>query len=661
MSEASDANEPGRDELCKHEGWNDIKDKKRGCTDFLLLLMLVACWVAMTGVGFVACGIIEDPNLPAGNPARLINSIDYDGRICGYDTAVKNLPYGYYMLDKSVVCVATCPGADDINAYICQDSIDVPNTSASDLYELTTKFKCMYEVKTSLMLNRCISDTDVAVVAAAAATAASDNSNKTPSYGSSSDDDWFTQVIADLYDNQGVVFGVGLGLSNVIAFLYIFILRIPGVLFMAIWGILMTIQFALLLGGLLLLMKADVYKTDGVHDDSDVLLMQICAYIVLTIAFLYMCLMCVMRSRVQLALNVVKEAARAMAAMPALIFMPVIQALGLILFMLPWLVYCIYLASSGDLKVENGTYTDISTGLDVNYQYKSFVYTDNTKYAFLYMLFSWFWTSQFIVAVGQITIALAVVAWYFTHNKEKIGNGTVWWSMKTIGRYHMGTAAFGSLIIAIIKTIRAVLLYIQKKARNTKNKALEVVVAAIGCCMWCVEKCMKFLNKNAYIQTAIYGTSFCSSCKKAFYLIVRNILRVAAVNMVADFILFLGRLFIPVVSTLVAYLGLAYQTGSTNGLVLPLVFVFIMSYFIGCMYSEIFGMSIETILCCFIADEEMFPPELRFAEQGLRSTMQITQQEHAKTNPQIGIAPAESEKQQQVEKVASSNEEEPML
>lgn len=42
------------------------------------------------------------------------------------------------------------------------------------------------------------------------------------------------------------------------------------------------------------------------------------------------------------------------------------------------------------------------------------------------------------------------------------------------------------------------------------------------------------------------------------------------------------------------------------------------------MYStEIFGMGIETILLCFIADEEMFPPENRFAEGSLKQTVQI--------------------------------------
>ena len=32
-------------------------------------------------------------------------------------------------------------------------------------------------------------------------------------------------------------------------------------------------------------------------------------------------------------------------------------------------------------------------------------------------------------------------------------------------------------------------------------------------------------------------------------------------------------------------------------------------------------MAIETVLCCFIADEEMFPADSRFAEGGLKSLL----------------------------------------
>ncbi|CAN0589016.1 unnamed protein product, partial [Ectocarpus sp. 12 AP-2014] len=65
-------------------------------------------------------------------------------------------------------------------------------------------------------------------------------------------------------------------------------------------------------------------------------------------------------------------------------------------------------------------------------------------------------------------------------------------------RFHTGTAAFGSLIIAIIKTIRAMLTYMQKKLQKSGSKAAQAVLCCLSCFFWCLEKCVKFINKNAY-------------------------------------------------------------------------------------------------------------------------------------------------------------------
>ena len=50
---------------------------------------------------------------------------------------------------------------------------------------------------------------------------------------------------------------------------------------------------------------------------------------------------------------------------------------------------------------------------------------------------------------------------------------------------------------------------------------LEYIMMCLQCFMWCLEKIMKFINKHAYIITAIYGHSFCKSARKAFWLLLR--------------------------------------------------------------------------------------------------------------------------------------------
>lgn len=81
-------------------------------------------------------------------------------------------------------------------------------------------------------------------------------------------------------------------------------------------------------------------------------------------------------------------------------------------------------------------------------------------------------------------------------------------------------------------------------------------------------------------------------------------------------------------TTFACYLALAYgaDPSELNGIVSPLMFVAILSYFVAAMFTEIFGMGIETILSCFIADEEMFSPEERYAEGDISSAIQKTNQ-----------------------------------
>lgn len=66
-----------------------VQNGNRKCTDFLFLLLLFMAWAAMTMLGLIVTGVIPHDGLEPGNPKRLINGIDYEGRICGVGTQVQ--------------------------------------------------------------------------------------------------------------------------------------------------------------------------------------------------------------------------------------------------------------------------------------------------------------------------------------------------------------------------------------------------------------------------------------------------------------------------------------------------------------------------------------------------------------------------------------------
>jgi len=616
----------------------NMKDRPRHCTDCICLLLLIAAWVVMSIIGLIVTGAISNPNLSPGDPARLTNAMDYRGRTCGVTDSVKTRPSGYYLPSGTVVCVSSCPSTTDYTQFICQDEVqDASNINVVTAWTNVANYKCMFAAKTIKVANRCIyqsQNTNQTAGAIAKQFIGAAVANTVPaSYSSDSDNDYYTQLFGDIWKLKGYIFGFGIGIAVVFSFLYLYVLRIPCCLKIFIWAIVFSILVGFLIGSILLYSLGQSWKSSGSKTTTEVNLMLGMSYVGFACTFLYFCLIIILCKRIMLAIGIVLEASKSITSMPLLILMPIIQVTGCVAFLIPWTIFVAYLASSGDVTTITKSYNGIS------YSYREVSYSKNTKYAFLYYLFCWFWTSEFIIATGQLIIALAVATWYFTKDKSTVGNSTFFWAFRTTLRYHLGTAAHGSLIIAIIKTIRAVVAYLQKKAKDSHNTIMQAVLCCVQCCLWCFEKCMKFINKNAYIQTAIYGYGFCHSARVAFFLILRNILRVAAVGIVSEIVLILGKLFVPILTTLACYLCVGYglPQGETNGIVVPMAMVFVLSYFVASMFTEIFGMAIETILCCYIADEESFPPEERFADGDLKSSVQKHAEQAAKNQQNVQV------------------------
>merc|ERR1712222_247637 len=123
--------------------------------------------------------------------------------------------------------------------------------------------------------------------------------------------------------------------------------------------------------------------------------------------------------------------------------------------------------------------------------------------------------------------------------------------------YHLGTFAFGAFVLATVQFLRYMMKYLEMQAKAQKNCVMRVVFRIIGYFVWCFEKCIRFLNKNAYIQCAILGTNFCVSAKNAFFLILRNITRFGTVTMLGSVVHLLGTVFIMVITTAIGYIILS--------------------------------------------------------------------------------------------------------
>mmetsp|Transcript_125987 Transcript_125987/g.327174 ORF Transcript_125987/g.327174 Transcript_125987/m.327174 type:complete len:926 (+) Transcript_125987:139-2916(+) len=373
--------------------------------------------------------------------------------------------------------------------------------------------------------------------------------------------------------------------------------------------------------------------------------LEICAYVVWGLAGIWILLVIFMYKRIKLAIAINKVAAMFVQHTPSVLMVPIIQIFFACLYSLLWALsasfllsqvpdsytstesYATYEAAMGTADTAGGcnpawpagfawkTGGDLTATDDPCSGNKGDTSDITPKcwecaapryvfdWYFGYSFFSYLWNNALFVAMGQCIIACAVGMWFFTQQDNKGKKSPTWRAIKVVLRYHIGSLAFGAFIIAVIQFIRYFMKYMEKQAQAQKNRIMVLVLKILQCCMWCFEKCMKFLNKNAYIQIALLGTNFCTSAKNAFFLILRNAARFSVMLILGSIISFIGSSVIIVGSTLSGYfiLQLLYPSASPA---MPVLIYFAMSYMVAKLFMNVFGLAVDTSLQCFIAAEE---------------------------------------------------------
>lgn len=332
-----------------------------------------------------------------------------------------------------------------------------------------------------------------------------------------------------------------------------------------------------------------------------------------------------MRQQIALAIQLIRESAMALLHMPLLCFLPLLQIVCYGGITCIWMIYCLYLVTAGEKTVV----TDSLTGLS----YITYAYSSSAQYAIVFLLFAWLWSVGWLASLGQITAGHAIVTWYFAPARYEITSWQLFSSFLLTLRYHMGTAAFGSLLLACIRLLRIALEYVKyhvMKAmpstnstttaaaasstscycvlsclRCSSNCLLRFVFCLLSCWLIFFERCIQFLNKHAYIQVAIFGTSFVPSAFNGFYLIMRNLGRLAAVNLVGDFVVFIGKLSISLSAAAIGYLYLiTYKRDELHGFVLPTLMIGFLAYVTATMFLNSLSATAAALLQACILDEQ---------------------------------------------------------
>lgn len=523
----------------------------RSCTDIITLIILIGLII---GFGFLLSIVVQK-----GDVYRIINGYDDCGNVCGRVTPSH----------PEFQCPDGKNGDNTKNPYL-KITMDGSGVKTRECTNNCTDQHIVF-------LNRCVpkdlSETITSLI------------NKLGL------DNFYKEACRDLTVAwREIVYLLLIALGISVAILVAFRYLVQWVVYMVLIGVILVC-----IGGSTYLWFAWYAEKKAVEahkipeEDSSEQSYFIYAITLTIITVITLLIVLVMRKRIALVMQLFREAGKAVYAMPVLLLQPIYTYLLIGITVCAWIYCMLWIESAGNIYKNKKNH--------IHFRKDSIVIASRW-----YNIFFFFVTCEFLLGCQHMVVALAVARWFFTRNKNQLSL-PVARGFCYLTRYHLGTVAFGALIIGIVRLIRAIILFVQNRLKHYDNDLVRVILWCCHCCFWLFECVLKFLTRNAYIETAIYGCNFCRGGKKAFQALSSNILRVAAINSVGDFVLFLGKVLV-VTLTVVSGIYLIQKKEGLHYPWIPIALAGVFAFIVAHCFISIYEMIIDTIFICFCEDCE---------------------------------------------------------
>jgi hypothetical protein len=323
------------------------------------------------------------------------------------------------------------------------------------------------------------------------------------------------------------------------------------------------------------------------------------AFVSWGVAVLYAIFMCCCWKQISLGASVMKAASDFVASNLRIIALPVISYLIAFAFFAFWVIAAVHIYSIGTAEFKENSFV------------ANIKWDKNNWYMMWYFLFGLFWFVAFLICLQQFIIAAMTCMWYFSgqgnDSSDTKGTVSVLLAIKWGCWYHCGSIAFGSFLIALVTMIRVVFEYLVKQAQaaNQDNAIVKGIMCCVTCMLYLLDKYVKFITKNAFIQIALHNKSFCESALAAFFLIIRNAGRFGSAGIIGWIIMMLGKGTIMGASAFLTIAIVQAKYPMVQQPFVPAIIIAAVAYIVGSLFLSIFSFSSTAILHCFLLDEEL--------------------------------------------------------
>ena len=573
-----------------------VQNDKRRCTDIPFCCLLFACIV-------IEILIIVSAAKSGADPLLLLHGTNYNGQLCDGETNGKYTVWPSLQYFDIRICSDLC------NAF----TNDIDNTLMIDNY------------KSEPFLNSyCLPNID--------GLKDSVDSNFDNLSGN------IQRGLADLYTTKWLILIMSF-VAIVISFIYLklisFLSRIL-TYFTAIMVLITGVTFSWLLfqNGL-----TDYSLPETQHIGFIEIILSLIVIIILFCLFLALWFS---RNKIELVFDMLKEANHAIYDMKLTLIFPIWMSLLGIMYIIYWTIETLYIYSVKTTTIQPMPDIFINDGgqYPATYHHIEFNY-DLMKDELIWHFIILFYSVEVIIYFGYMVLAGVFSDWYFSkwtddnHKKYKqrgddiaqLSHSPICESIWRVTRYHLGTLAFGALIITIIRMMQGFVQYIKKKTEKAQNPFTKCIFCIVTCCLKCCECIFNRINKNGFIFTSIYGTAFCYSSYQSLHLILENLGKTFLMTGISKYTEQFGRFIISLLNTGIALLVMKYNTYYYNNLgsyLFPSIIIFIVSYIISALFMMVFDVGVETIFLCFLIDETVNNGQPKFATDEMKQLVDQT-------------------------------------
>lgn len=567
-------------------------------------------------------GYITAFGIQNGNPRRLMHGLDYKGALCGVDPEVLYTPKLFWCpvgdirpsgfpsaLDlENPVCVSKCPEDFSQDIACPGPSVQVVERTGVSPY-ITIKTT----VTQSSVSRKSYPTIDVAGIYCVPQRSMT---NDLPG------NDTLTKSLMGLNGPIGnsftsIMFG-GLGsvrrcwpvlvgslvVAIAMSFTHLFLVRnfaplVIAVTLLSLNLILWSLALYFLLGQIVPGNAQTAWQSSNwyFHSyDQQTAAMLSCATGVafLVLAAVVLCITCVASEAIKTATAVVRAACECVFSMPSLLLQPLVEAAWKVILFGMLLCGLVYLVSTAKpvpdiIKVN---------GIQIGGLTRTLELSTPVKWMLLYYGIGSLWLMELSNSMAQFVTAYGVVRWYYTPKPKGFGPIMPLTSGFIVGSvFHLGSLAFGSLLITFCRAARALLGFISHQAKSGGNRVCGILANCCLCCIGCFQKYLEYVNKNAYIDICINSSNFCTAAQNATTFLAAEAGKVVLLMGSLWIICVVGVLAISMATAVVTFLIVTsfarWTDANSESYVCSPYFVAVVAGLLGCVISASFAVVLD--------------------------------------------------------------------